>query len=310
MAEGVTKDLQKDSIVVDRGAAVNVNARLAMSFGSLDVTDGAEAMMEGAFEYGDPSYKPEMSYDIEGEIGQLILRHPEAIRSLGHSKTSNWHVSFNREIPLDLSLRIASGNASVILSDTHLTALRSKVGSGRFAATLNGSMDALEHVALKTASGKTQAVLNGTFDKLTDYAVSSASGRVALALGGSFPALDVMDVKTASGTVDFGLAGEYPALERISIDTVSGAGALNFVDASFSNVTLVLNCVSGAHIVRCPTDIGVGLRFKSLTGRLEAPGFDRVEGMFVNELYGKTETTMEISVSSVSGRVSVQLGSA
>ncbi len=310
MSENVSDHLEKDAIAIDHGAAKTVSAMLEMSFGSLEVGGGADMMMEGEFEYGDPSYKPEVSYDIEGEIGRLLMRHPNNVRQLASSKQSRWHVSFNEEIPLDLGIHVASGATSVNLSDSHLTALTSKVGSGRFATILNGSMDDLEHVALKTASGRTNAVLNGTFSKLMDYSVSSASGLVAVALGGVFPTLSALDIRTASGTVDLGLAGEYPALERITVDAVSGAGDLNLVDAVFSDLTMVLNCVSGEHIVRCPSDTGVRVQFKSLTGQIEAPDFRRVEGMFVNELYGKTETTIAISVSSVSGRVSVQLGSA
>lgn len=310
MSESVVGDVQKGMRVIDRGTAEAVNAMLEMRFGNLDVEGGADAMMEGVFKYGDPSYAPEVSYEIEDDLGQLLMRHPQDVRQLKSRKESKWQVCFNDEVPLDLELHVASGTTVINLSDTYLTSLKSKVGSGRFAAALNGSMDSLTRVAFRTVSGRTDAILNGTFSKLADCTVSSASGLVAVALGGAFPNLGSLDIKTASGTVDLGLAGEYPALQQISVDTVSGVGALNFVDAAFSDLDLVLNCVSGEHIIRCPSDIGIALQFKSLTGQIEAPSFERVEGMFVNNLYGKAATTLMIRIFSVSGRISVQLGSA
>ena len=310
MTEGVTNHMQKDTIVLDREAAERVQALLEMGFGRLNITDGADAMMEGVFAYGDPSYKPEVSYGVRDNIGRLIMHQPQKMgRSIARDH-SDWKVSFNKGIPLDLDIRVASGETSVNLSEAHLTALASKVGSGKFATTLTGTMDSLAHVVMKTASGRTHAVLNGTFPKLENYSVSSASGIVTTALGGTFSELGTLDVRTASGTVDLGLAGAYPALRRITIDTVSGAGDLNLVDAAFSDLTLALNCVSGAHVIRCPCDVGVGLHFKSLTGQIDAPALHRVKGMFVNDLYGDAETTLEISISSVSGRVSVQLSEA
>jgi predicted membrane protein len=89
---------------------------------------------------------------------------------------------------------------------------------------------------------------------------------------------------------------------------VSGTADLNFLEGAFSDLRVVLNCVSGEHIIRCPRDIGVGLHFKSLTGQIKAPALRRIKGIFVNDLYGEAETTLEIAVSSVSGRVFVQLG--
>jgi len=305
----VTRHLDSDSVAIERGAAESVNAMLEMGFGSLDIQGGADAMMEGIFEYGDSAHKPNVSYEIEDDLGRLTVCQPKDVKRFGSEKQSSWSVFFNREVPLDLDLKVASGATSVDLSETKLTALRSKVASGQFATTLTGSMNLLERIVLRTASGRTDAILNGAFPKLADCAVSSASGIATIALGGTFPVLDTLDVRTASGAVDLGLAGDYPALGCISIDAVSGTVDLNLVDATFSGMNLVLNCVSGEHVIRCPRVIGIGIRFNSLTGQITAPDFRRVKGMFVNDLYDGAETPLEINVSSVSGRISVQLGS-
>mgnify|MGYP006286746179 CR=1 FL=1 len=308
MLEGNTSHLQRSTLSVERDAKERVDALLEMGFGRLEITDDADVLMDGIFEYDDPLYKPEVSYNAEDEVGRLIVRQPKAATRSTLEDRSRWQLSFGEEVPLDLDVHVASGDTSVALKRTHLTALRTKVGSGKFAAHLSDAMDSLEHVAFKTASGRIRAVMDGAFPKLADCTASSASGVVTLSLKGTFPTMETLRIDTASGSTDLELVGTYPALNCIAIDTVSGVGDLNLADATFSDLVLVLNCVSGKYVIRCPQGIGVGLSVKSLTGQIEAPAFHRVGGKYMNERYGQVEATLEIDLSSVSGRVSVQLG--
>src|SRR5829696_9315418 len=74
--------MQHDSKSVDPKNAQSARAQLKMGAGELNLTGGADRLMEGDFSYNVSDWKPEVSYDVGGGEGELVVRQ-------GGSKSSN-----------------------------------------------------------------------------------------------------------------------------------------------------------------------------------------------------------------------------
>ncbi len=149
--------------------------------------------------------------------------------------------------------------------------------------SLDGSYDNLERVDLSNASGVNEVRLHGVYPQMRHLKVRSASGRTVLELGGNLAVLESASVSAASGNVLVELA-----------------------DVVGHDVNLTINCVSGTATVRYAAGMGVSARFSSVSGRVEAAGFRKVEGKYVNEAYETAEAHVHLVMSTVSGKLILQ----
>ncbi|MGC9347448.1 MAG: toast rack family protein [Anaerolineae bacterium] len=302
--------MQKQTLVDERtvelGDATSVAALVQMGSGELKIAGGAASLLAGRFEYGAPGWKPEVDYSVEDGRGSLTVKPPAERPARDTDAAYHWDLAFGDEIPLDLALQLGSGKAALNLGGTALRTLDSAVGSGEFAADLAGGMDLLSDAALRVASGRTTMVLSGVYPALEKLRIESASGLVDLALGGRYEGLRRLTVRGASGDINLGMTGDYPALEGLAVDTASGTVDINFGDRLEQDLSARINCVSGRVIVRYPPEGGVSVRFTSVTGKVDAPGLRKEGNRYVNKAYGQAEFDLELSVSSVSGKLILQ----
>src|SRR5918995_4443382 len=66
--------MQHESKSVDPKDAQSVRAQLKMGAGELNLTGGADQLMEGDFSYNVADWKPKVSYDVSGDKGELMVR--------------------------------------------------------------------------------------------------------------------------------------------------------------------------------------------------------------------------------------------
>src|SRR5215213_11324136 len=66
--------MQRESKSVDPENAQSARAQLKMGAGELKLTGGADQLMEGDFSYNVSEWKPEVSYDVGGGEGELVVR--------------------------------------------------------------------------------------------------------------------------------------------------------------------------------------------------------------------------------------------
>jgi hypothetical protein len=299
-------DVLVEERTVHLGNAETVKSLVQMGVGKLGIRGGAEALFSGRFEYLLPSWKPEVSYEVAAGRGMLRVKQPSDLEPLSGDPEYTWDLAYNDAAPLDLALQLGAGNATLTLGGTALTQLDATIGSGALMADLSGEMSDLLGIAMTVGSGRTGVVMEGTYASLDHLRVSTASGVSELALGGSFPQLKQLKVNSASGRTSLGLTGAYPELERLALDSASGVIDLNLGEALQQDLEAAIHCVSGVITVVYPPEAGVSVRFMSLTGKMEAPGFSRREGRYVNDVYGKAPTALRLNVSTVSGKLNLQ----
>ena len=66
-------ELETETRSVDPENAESVRADLRMAIGELNVTGGADGLMEADFAYNVPDWRPQVSYEVVGDSGELSV---------------------------------------------------------------------------------------------------------------------------------------------------------------------------------------------------------------------------------------------
>jgi hypothetical protein len=132
-------EMQRESRMVDLENAQSVDAELRMGAGELNVSGGADALIEADFSYNVSDWKPEVDYEVSGDTGELIVEQGsgEGILAGGDAR-NEWEVRFNDEVPIDLSVQMGAGESDLDLDSLTLTGLDLEMGAGKTTVDLTG----------------------------------------------------------------------------------------------------------------------------------------------------------------------------
>ena len=296
--------------------AESVRVKVAMVSGKLNVSGGAETLMDGTFTYSDPVWKPEVAYSVEDGVGTLEVNHPKVEGPHVGGPRYAWDLVMGNEVPLSFGIKLASGNADLRMAETRLSELDVKVASGDVKADLTGDQADLTQVSLKTASGRSSLVMDGVYPLLETIDLGTASGSSDVILAGDYPALRTLKIGSASGKVSVRVSGNFPVLDKVNVSQASGKADLDLTGATLPHGKVKLNCVSGKTVVIVPTEAPVVIDFTALSGKLVAPGFQKRGKNHVNAAYiaaeagaeaeAGVEGALRLSMSSVSGKLVVR----
>jgi hypothetical protein len=124
---------------VDLDNAQSVVAHLRMGAGELNLTGGADALLEADFDYNVADWEPEVSYDVSGDTGELTVEQGsgEDVRFGGEAR-NEWNLRFNDEVPTDLRVEMGAGESALDLDSLTLTGLDLEMGAGKTTVDLTG----------------------------------------------------------------------------------------------------------------------------------------------------------------------------
>jgi hypothetical protein len=137
--QGVGK-MQSESRSIQPQNAQSVGADLKMGAGELNITGGADQLMEADFSYNVSEWKPKVSYDVSGQEGELIVKQGGANEDvrLGGDARNEWDISFNDEVPTDLVVQMGAGESDLDLDSLALKGLDLQMGAGKTTVDLTG----------------------------------------------------------------------------------------------------------------------------------------------------------------------------
>src|SRR5918992_2034037 len=142
MQPGATQQvgkMQRDSESVDPENARSVSAQLKMGAGELNLTGGADQLMEGDFSFNVADWKPKVSYDVSGEKGELVIRQGSSEGAgLSGDARNEWDISLNDGLPTDLVVQLGAGESNLDLDSLTLTGLDLQMGAGKTTVDLTG----------------------------------------------------------------------------------------------------------------------------------------------------------------------------
>lgn len=132
-------EMQRESQMVDLENAQSVEAQLRIGAGELNVSGGADALMEADFTYNVAEWQPEVSYEVSGDTGDLIVEQGsgEGIPAGGDAR-NEWDLTFNDAVPTDLHVQMGAGESNLDLDSLTLTGLDLQMGAGETTVDLTG----------------------------------------------------------------------------------------------------------------------------------------------------------------------------
>src|SRR5215212_229603 len=131
--------MQHTSESVDPENAQAARAQLKMGAGELNLTGGADQLMEADFSYNVPDWKPKVSYDVSGKKGELVVEQGSANGGdLSGGARNEWDISMNDEVPTDLVIRVGAGESNLDLDSLTLMGVDVRMGAGKSTVDLTG----------------------------------------------------------------------------------------------------------------------------------------------------------------------------
>src|ERR671910_3146434 len=107
-------EMQRESHTVGLENAQSASAELKMGAGELNLSGGADQLMEGDFSYNVAGWKPEVSYDVSGDEGELLVRQGGSRDSdLTGEARNEWEIRMNDELPTDLVVQLGAGESDL-----------------------------------------------------------------------------------------------------------------------------------------------------------------------------------------------------
>ena len=131
--------MQRESKSVDPKNAQSARAQLKMGAGELNVTGGADQLMEAEFSYNVSDWKPKVNYDVSGKKGELIVKQESAEgASLGAEARNEWDIRLNDEVPTNLVVQMGAGESNLDVDSLTLTGVDLQMGAGKTTVDLTG----------------------------------------------------------------------------------------------------------------------------------------------------------------------------
>jgi hypothetical protein len=135
-------EMEHESQSIDLENAQSVRAELRMGAGELNVTGGADALMEADFAYNVADWEPEVDYEVSGDTGELIVEQGSGEDiPLGGEARNEWDLRFNDDVPIDLSVQMGAGESDLDLDSLTLSGLDLQMGAGETTVDLTGSYE-------------------------------------------------------------------------------------------------------------------------------------------------------------------------
>jgi hypothetical protein len=131
--------MQSESNSVALENAKSARTQLKMGAGELNITGGADQLMEGEFSYNVADWKPKVSYDVTDQKGELIVKQRSAEGAgLSGDARNEWNLRLNDEVPIDLVVQMGAGESDLDLDSLSLTGLDLQMGAGKTTVDLTG----------------------------------------------------------------------------------------------------------------------------------------------------------------------------
>src|SRR5215204_5752853 len=152
--------MQRESKSIQPQNAPAVGADLKMGAGELNITGGADGLMEADFSYNVSDWKPKVSYQVSGQEGELVVKQGSGggVR-LGGDARNEWDISFNDEVPTDLVVQMGAGESDLDLDSLALKGLDLQMGAGKSTVDLTGDYEQSFDASIEGGVGEATVML-------------------------------------------------------------------------------------------------------------------------------------------------------
>lgn len=133
------------------------------------------------------------------------------------------------------------------------------------------------------------------------------TGGPQVRLSGVYPSLASIDLQSGTGGIDLGMVGRFPAIRTVNLHSGTGGLDVDLTGEWKQNVAVSIDKGVGGTTLRLPKDVGVVVRVDRSLSKVTGDGM-RLRGQdYVNDAYGRSRVTLDISVKQGVGDIRLNL---
>lgn len=181
--------MQETRISLPLEDAAQADVQLLVGTGELQVTRGAEGVLDGVFHYNVAEWKPTVERNRVGNMVSVMLRQGQEKESwgiAGQGARNEWDVRLNDRVPLRLVIAMGAGTSDIDLSGLRLARLNIDTGTGDTTVTFDTpNPEPLSEIQVNCGAGRLdmRSVGNANFERLN---IKGGAGDVSLDLNGAW----------------------------------------------------------------------------------------------------------------------------
>lgn len=126
-----------DAIHLDSAKIEKANVELDMGAGQMNISGGAEKLLDGTFTYNVDEWKPIVDSTTNDSHATVTIKEPNGARSGSNTKYI-WDLHLNDRILTDLTINCGAGQAHLNLGTLALRNLEVHMGAGQVRLDLSG----------------------------------------------------------------------------------------------------------------------------------------------------------------------------
>lgn len=161
---------------VELGGAETAVVDILMGLGELNVSDGADDLMDAEFTYNVEDWEPEVDYAVSGSNGRLTIRQPDSeFEGIPNNDVENsWNLQFNEDIPMEMDVTLGAGESNLDLRSLNLERLSVESGAGTSTISLGDSP--LRIVDIQAGVGEMNLDLSGGWEEDANITIETGIG--------------------------------------------------------------------------------------------------------------------------------------
>jgi uncharacterized protein DUF2154 len=153
-------NLTIDTQSVTQGEASSALVDVSMGVGNLTISGSATDLMNATFTYNIDTWKPLVSYNVNGTEGTLLVRQPNSNNiSTAPGTRNDWDLRFKNDVPMTMNVGLGVGQGNLKLSGLNLTRLEVNNGVGDSTIDMSGQWNQDTSVLVNGGVGKVTLIL-------------------------------------------------------------------------------------------------------------------------------------------------------
>ena len=193
-------ELQTKSQTIELGDADSVNVDVQMGAGELNVSGGADELLEATFTYNVDELNPRASFSDDN----LVVEDSDVDEGFGSlldldEYRNEWDLRLNEDVPMEMNIDLGDGRSNLALGALALTRLNIDGGAGDVDLDLGGSQS-LNQLDFDIGTGEVTIDLTGDWQNDLDARILGGVGEFSLRLPSEVGVR--VEVETGIGDVD------------------------------------------------------------------------------------------------------------
>jgi hypothetical protein len=191
-----------------------------MKAGELKVGGGTTQLLNADFTYNVAEWKPEVTYDVKGEVGSLEVDQHGSSTSSNDTKNS-WDLRLSNDTPMELTVNMGAGRATLALGGMALSKLELNMGAGETIVDLTGHWKKNLSAHIQGGVGRAtirlpgevgvHVVAHGGLGAINANGFRSQNDAYVNDAYGKSPVTLEIEVEGGVGEINLELSGEPPA---------------------------------------------------------------------------------------------------